>query len=187
MSQFLSKYSPADYQYQKIIGHRKNTGELRLKRLKAVHRQMIAYHLRGMSNRDIASVTGFAENAISRVLRDPLSQVYIQEHLQNTELELGGLSSLAVDALRDGLCSSDLSIALQAVDKYYKATGRYAKASDGGETAEDAMARMLARIAENQSDAINVLARGNHAKVLDMPKRQIEKPPLDVIDGDKET
>lgn len=169
MGNILNRYSPADYQVEKVIGKRKATGELKLKRLKGIHRKMITMHLRGLSNRDIEAVTGYSEIAISRILRDPLSQAYIQEYLAGVEVELQGMQVLAADALREGLVSADQSIALRAVDTYFKATGRYAKAEEGKGTAEDAIARALAAIAENQSEAINTLSRGNTAKVISMP------------------
>lgn len=156
-------YTPEQYQYEKIIGKRKADGAMKLKRLKAIHRVMIAHHLRGMSNRDIAFVTGFDEFAIGRVLRDPLSQAYIQEHLSGTEMELAALQPMAVDAVRRGLNSDDDRTALNAADKFFKATGQYAKGETSKDTAEDVIVRALG-IMESQAGAINQLARPNVAE-----------------------
>ncbi len=171
----LKKYNTEDYQYEKIIGVRKSTGELKLKRLKGVHRQMIGYHLRGMSNRDIAFVTGFSEIAISRVLRDPLAQAYIQEYLAGTENELASLMPMAVDALRDGLGPKvDPRTRLQAADKYFRATGRYAGGDASKETAEDVIKRAL-EIAQTNSDTVREITRaGQTARVIDGAFKQVE-------------
>ena len=156
------KYTPEQYAYEKIIGKRHSNGSLKLKRLTGIHRRMIAMHLRGMANKDIALVTGYSEMRISHVLRDDLSLAYINAHMQGTEMELAALAPMAVDALRNGLCSNDEKTALLAADKFFKASGKYNQATEAKETAEDVIMRMLA-IAENQSGAIRDLTRADPA------------------------
>ncbi len=76
------QYDPAVYQFEKIIGKRTKTGELKLKRLKPLHRQMIAMHIGCFSNRDIAFQLNIDEITVSRVLRDPLSQELIKVYAE---------------------------------------------------------------------------------------------------------
>lgn len=159
MTQALKKYNPEDYQFEKIIGKRGSTGELKLKRLKGIHRTIIGYHLRGLSNRDISFITGHTEITISRVLRDPLSQAYINTIIDGAEMELEALAPMAVSAIRDGL-EADKSDAtrLKAADRFFRATGRYDRKKDDGETAEDVIARAL-KVMQKQANALDNLSR----------------------------
>lgn len=153
------KYNSEQYQFEKVIGKRTRTGELKLKRLKGIHRQMIAYHLRGMSGRDIAFVTGFDEVAISRILRDPLSAAYINAVLESSDMELSALAPMAVDAVRSGLESDNEGTRLKAADKFFRATGKYNKTDTAAETAEDVIARALAQVAATQAGILRDLTR----------------------------
>ena len=129
-------YDPEQYQFEKVIGKRLSSGSASLKRLSARHKNVIAMHLRCLSNRDIAFVTGMSEVNVGKILRDPLCQEIIGSYLDDMDGELLSLAPLAVDAVRSGLTSDDAKVQLNAADKYFKATGKYAKAESGVETAE---------------------------------------------------
>ena len=159
------KHDPATYDYEKIIGKRTPGGNHKLKRLRPVHRKIIALHLHGMTAGEIEIVTGFNQSAVYRILGDPLSQAYIQAHTAGADMELEALAPKAVDALRNGLESDDDRTALNAADKFFKATGRYGRVETAKETAEDVIMRMLS-IAENQSGAIRELVRTDPADRL---------------------
>lgn len=168
-----AKYDPAEYQYEKIVGKRTKTGELKLKRLKAVHRAIIGYHIRGLSNRDIAFVTGMDEITIGRVLRDPLSQQYVKELIDASESEINALLPMATDAIRRGLMSDNEKTALNAADKIYKATGRYSHEGPGKqETAEDVIARVLG-IAQTQADTLREVTRTERPRALEIEFEEV--------------
>ena len=168
------KYDPLEYHQDKLLGKRSITGELKLKRLNGAHRRIISLHARCLSNRDIAFVTGFSEIAISRIVRDPLSQRYLNELISGNEEELKALMPLATDALRQGLNSDNVKTAMIAADKFFRATGHYQHDETGGrETAEDVIARALA-VMDKQAGALRELARPERPRALDVAFEEIE-------------
>lgn len=172
-----SLYDSNTYQLEKVVGKRTATGALKLKRLKPEHRQIIALHLKGHSNRDISFLMDRDEVTISRVLHDPLSEQLIQQHLAGVDKELDALTGLAIDALRDGLQQDDIRIRLKAADQTFHAQGKYhhADKKDDSETAEDVISRALEAIS-NQAGAIKELSRPDRPRALDVEFTKIEEP-----------
>lgn len=163
------QYDPAIYQYEKIIGKRTRTGEMKLKRLKPLHRQMIAMHIGCFSNRDIAYQMNIDEITVSRVLRDPLSQELIAAYAAGVDSELAALLPLGVDAIRKSLLTDDARIALMAVDKLFRALGKFDHSHDHEkkETAEDVIQRALG-IAQTSVDTVKELTRDGRPKAIDV-------------------
>lgn len=155
------------YQFEKVIGKRFKSGRAPLKRLTPRHKNIIALHLRCLSNRDIALVTGLSEVSVAGTLRDTLSQEIILSYLEGIDEELKSLAPMAVDALRSGLGAGSIDTRLKAADKFFHVTGRYAKAESTGETAEDVLARALARVAVEQSGQLRELQRGAPRQIID--------------------
>ena len=167
-------YDPAEYQQEKLLGKRSITGELKLKRLNGAHRRIISLHARCLSNRDISFVTGYSEIAISRIVRDPLSQIYLNELLEGVEHELKALMPLATDAIRNGLQSDNIKTAMVAADKFFRATGHYQHEENvGRETAEDVIGRALA-IMEKQAGALKELSRPERPRALDVDFEEVK-------------
>lgn len=162
-------YDPEHYKVEKILGARRPNGELNLKKLKPIHRKIIAMHCRGLPNRDIAFVTGLSEVSIGRILRDPLSQEYINQIVhENVDMELSALGPLAIDAVRQGLLSEDQKVALVAADRFFRATGRYDRGDTAQQTAEDVIKRALELAQGSQELARDALAsRSDGAKVIE--------------------
>lgn len=141
------QHDPERYRFEKIIGTRTSSGRKPLKRLNAKHRNVIALHLRCLSGRDISEITGFSESTISQILADPLAQEVIGSYVEGINAELEALMPLGVDAVRTGLMDDEPRVRLLAADRLFKATGRYAAAEQRRESAEDVLARALARVA----------------------------------------
>lgn len=175
-SAVTAKYDPEQYQWGKVIGKRLPTGQQKLRKLTARHKNVIALHLRSLSNRDIAFITGLAEGVVGNILRDPLSQEVISNYLEGIEQELLSLTPMAIDALRSGLGDGSVKTRLNAADKFFRATGRYAQSEKAGDTAEDVLARALARVAEDNSATLRQLTRTP-------PPMTLEQRP-DVSDAD---
>lgn len=169
------QYDPKVYQYEKIIGKRTKTGELKLRRLKPLHRQMIAMHIGCFSNRDIAFQMNIDEITVSRVLRDPLSQELIKTYAEGIDAELEALLPLGVDVVRRALLSDSAKIAMQGVDKLFRALGKFDHSHDTEkrETAEDVIARALG-IAQTQADALKELSRPDRPRALDVNFERVE-------------
>jgi len=163
------KYDPNQYQYEKIIGKRTKTGELKLKRLKPLHRQMLHMHLGCYSNRDIAFHLNVDEITVSRVLRDPLSQEIISVYANGIDAELEALLPLGVDVLRKSLLSDSAKIALQGADKLFRALGKFNHTGDEEkrETAEDVIQRALG-IAQGSVDIVKEITRRDRPQALEI-------------------
>ena len=169
------KYDPAVYQFEKIIGRRTKTGELKLRRLKPLHRQMIAMHIGCFSNRDIAFQMNVDEITVSRVLRDPLSQEIINVYATGIDAELEALLPLGVDVVRKSLLSDNAKIALQGVDKLFRALGKFNHTGDEQEreTAEDVIARALG-IAQTSVDTVREITRRERPRALDVAFERLD-------------
>ena len=163
------KYDPQTYQMEKIIGKRTRTGELKLKRLKPLHRRMLHMHLGCYSNRDIAFHLNVDEITVSRVLRDPLSQEIISTYASGIDAELEALLPLGVDVLRKSLLSDSAKIALQGTDKLFRALGKFDHSHDAEkkETAEDVIQRALG-IAQGSVDIVKEITRRERPRALDV-------------------
>lgn len=175
----IGSYDPEEYRFERIIGVRNKNSTVRLKRLKPVHKTVIALHIRTLSNRDIAIVTGLNESRVSQIINDPLSQEYIRAHIQGMDNELEVLASLAVDAVRTGLQSNDEKVKLIAADRFFKATGRYNKEDSGRETAEDVLARALAHVAQENASALREVTRGPTLRVIEGRAKALPSPEED--------
>jgi len=163
------QYDPQVYQFEKIIGRRTKTGELKLRRLKPLHRQMIAMHIGCFSNRDIAFQMNVDEITVSRVLRDPLSQEIINVYAEGIDAELEALLPLGVDVLRKSLLSDSAKIALQGADKLFRALGKFNHTGDEEkrETAEDVIQRALG-IAQGSVDIVKEITRRERPQALEI-------------------
>ncbi|MBW8036441.1 MAG: hypothetical protein FVQ79_12660 [Planctomycetes bacterium] len=163
------QYDPQVYQFEKIIGRRTKTGELKLRRLKPLHRQMIAMHIGCFSNRDIAFQMNVDEITVSRVIRDPLSQEIISVYANGIDAELEALLPLGVDVLRKSLLSDSAKIALQGADKLFRALGKFNHTGDEEkrETAEDVIQRALG-IAQGSVDIVKEITRRERPQALEI-------------------
>lgn len=134
------------YSREKRLGIRRESGALKLKKLTFRHRKIIAYHIQGFSNEQIAFYMNCTNMTVSRVLNDPLAQAYIQQAGRDRENELNALLGSAVSVVREGLTKEGLDIGtrLKAVDRYSKLRQTII-AKDQTQTAEDVIARMLER------------------------------------------
>ena len=143
------------YDAQRDIGTRIDTGSVRLRKLKPIHKKIIALHLAGWPNNDIARYLDVNATWVCIVLRDPLSREVIASMDELHEQEFTRLRVAANEALRDALQpSQSMRTRLQAASIYYK---RDASMGEKGETAEDVMQRVLQHInAETVNIQVNV-------------------------------
>jgi hypothetical protein len=134
------------YTSEKRLGIRRETGQLKLKKLTFRHRKIIALHIQGFSGEQIAFYMNCTNLTVSKVLNDPLAQSYISAATKDRELELKALLGSAVNVVREGMTKEGLDIGtkLKAVDRYSKLRS----ALDTGQekiSAEDIIAQMLER------------------------------------------
>lgn len=113
------------------------------RRLKMRHRRVIAAHLQGVSNTDIASALGCSQGYVSQVLNNPTVVPILQRCYEDFEREFHSLTPLCIEALRDNLIGDDGSLQLKAVDLTFKRQGVYEKKVDLTTTAEDVIEKIL--------------------------------------------
>lgn len=121
------------------------------KRLRMKHRRIIALHLAGEPNVDIASTLGHHPAYISMVLRDPLVKTVLEAAYSDYEMEIRALTPSAIEAVRKHLDSADGSVALRAADMAFKINGRYEQREENRVTAEDVIERILQTVGADGS------------------------------------
>lgn len=113
------------------------------RRLKMRHRRIIACHIQGISNGQIAVSIGCSVGYVSQVLNNPTVIPILQRCYQEYETEFQSLTPLCIAALRDNLESDDPTNQLKAVDLTFKRQGAYDRKESTAATAEDVIERIL--------------------------------------------
>lgn len=114
-----------------------------IKRLTIGHRRMIALHLQGYSNTEIASTLERSPATVGAVLRNPTTRELIDKTVGEFDDRLKALIPLSIIAIRDGLKDVDNKVRLQAVDRLYKATGRFREHDENEKSAEDVVREII--------------------------------------------
>ena len=164
-------YTKEQYEIEKANGTRRENGAKPLKRLKSKHLRLIALHLQGYSNQDIAEAAGVSQAWLSIILSDPLTEQYLSQFRKEQEARLTGLYARSLDAVQDSLeatLSDDRpnhSVRLKGADLAFKLNNSYEKASESVLTAEDVIERML---------QVNVGVQINAGALSESNEQQIE-------------
>lgn len=116
------KATVAKYTVGRLLGKAKSGGDTSLKKLSTRHYQMIALHLKGIKQKDIATEIGVTLTTVWKTLNDPLSRQIIETFYEAHKVDLMGLFPVAVDVIRTGLNSADVKTGLLAVDRFVKLT-----------------------------------------------------------------
>jgi hypothetical protein len=103
-----------------------------LKALSVKHRQIISLHLQGIAGTRIGKALNCSVGMVYHTINDPLAKKVIDHFISGVENDLEALLPLAVDAVRTGLESGSNDIALKAVDKFAKLSGRDEKEAPTG-------------------------------------------------------
>lgn len=148
---------PEIYRAEQDIGYRRdNGGHRRLRKLKPIHKKIIALHLSCWTNIDIAAHLDLCAGSITDVIMDPLAQDIIRKQDDIYNAEFARLKILANQTIRDGMQGhkSDAT-RLKAAALFDKREAN--QKVDNSTTAEDVMAKILANIrAENiQVNVVN--------------------------------
>ena len=139
MESLLQSSTPDRYQMRRHVT-RKETDPVTHR-----HQFVLALHLAGRRVSEIEELTGYRPATIYHILSEPNVISLRQQLLNHTAKEFEALFEKTVNAIRDGLGSADMKIALEAADKWLKAHGKYMK-SEGTQinvTAEDIVFNIL--------------------------------------------
>ena len=107
------------------------------------HRLVILMHLEGYSGAEIANEVRLAPGTVYNILKSPAAENIIQQYFEFADAEFRSLYALAIKAVKDNLLEGDLDQRLRAADKFMKAHGKYEKAGDAADTAEDVVSRIM--------------------------------------------
>lgn len=144
------------YEQDKALGRRLSNGAKPIKKLNVNHRRLIALVLEGFSGNDIALTLGMTPSRVSIIKSDPLVQSILSIHLAEADQQLGSLLPKAVESLRKGLESADLSHSLRATDILFKTQGKFKDSGDDPKsklTAED-VARQIIKVKNGEVEII---------------------------------
>lgn len=111
------------YLTEKIIGTRMPNGMKKLQKLNNKHKLIIAMHLEGVPLGEVAQKLDVHYMTVWRVVNDPLAREIIDNFRRGYEEDLKALFPKAIAVVKNGLESSDLKIALGAVDRFGKLAG----------------------------------------------------------------
>ena len=115
-----------------------------IKQLKVKHRRMIALYLQGYTYAEIASALGLKSSAtVGVVITNPTTRGLLDEAFREHDDHLRALVPLARDAIRDGLKDPDAKTRLGAVDRLFRAVGKYRDNPDDHMGAEDVVKRII--------------------------------------------
>lgn len=120
------------------------------KRLRMKHRRIIALHVSGHSNVEIARMEETSPVTVSNVLNNPITKPILTSIYEQFDQELKALFPLAIDSMRDAMRDGEHKDALKAADLYFKTQGTYDKKEDVGHTAES----IIELILDNAGDAV---------------------------------
>ncbi|PCJ26704.1 MAG: hypothetical protein COA94_04725 [Rickettsiales bacterium] len=135
-------YTSAQYEEEKASGDRKDDGSRKLLKLTPRHEEMIAMHLDGMRNKDIASAYQITDSTISIFLKDPLVLAVISEARVQNEARFASLYGKVVDVIEDSVNGAEsIDIRLKGASLYLKEVGN--KPVGERKTAEDVVQQII--------------------------------------------
>lgn len=164
MSAKASKvYHTARYEKEKLAGIRRPSGAKKLERITPLHRTVIALHLKGLSNNDIAARIKRTPAWVSTILNDPLVIEELEKLYEEQDGRLRMLMKDAVDTVREGMKAPKTQDRLRAADMVFKTQGKYQgdQGGPGKDSAENIISAILNRT------EIHVHTGGDSTKVVE--------------------
>ena len=125
-------------------------------KLGAEHRQILSLLAQGVSREEVATITGYAPQSISRLLRDPLCKEYLQQMMDVVEFRLTAMTEKSVQAIEDELTHGNGESRMRAAKLQMEAIGRIGS-------------KRVTRPADDAPDRLDVLA-DRLVKLLDKAK-----------------
>jgi hypothetical protein len=139
------------------------------------HRRIIALHVQGLQNTEVAAFLRVSPTYVSSVLNNPTVQPVLHAIYADYERELKALFPMTVDALRKALENGDHGDKLRAAELWHKIHGTFQRTEDSRVTAEDVVERIMEKISPDGERVRYTERRFLHntgddnAKVVDIP------------------
>jgi len=115
------------------------------KKLKMIHRKVVALHLTGMSNADIDRILekpGYAGSVLTNETVKPVLARAYEEY----DMELKALVPLAIQSFRKNVECGDPAVEVRAAKEILMVNGKYDGTKERQATAEDVIERILEQI-----------------------------------------
>lgn len=138
-------YLPEIYQAQRDIAiNREPQGYQHLRKLKPLHKRVVALHLAGNTSAAIAEQLNTSAGYVAWILKAPIVQELIAQYDSMQDAEFKRLRYRADDALREALTSDSRTARLRAAEVFYKREDILDGRNGGsGLTAEDVARKLL--------------------------------------------
>jgi len=152
-------YLPEIYQAQRDIAiNREPQGYQHLRKLKPLHKRVVALHLAGNTSASIAEQLNTSAGYVAWILKAPIVQELIAQYDSMQDAEFKRLRYRADDALREALTSDSRTARLRAAEVFYKREDTLDSRNGGsGLTAEDVAKKLLEAATFNNSNVqINI-------------------------------
>ena len=152
-------YLPEVYQAQRDIAiNREPQGYQHLKKLKPLHKRVVAMHLAGNTSAAIAEALNTSAGYVAWILKAPIVQELISQYDSMQDAEFKRLRYRADDALREALTCDSRTARLRAAEVFYKREDTLDSRNGGsGLTAEDVAKKLLEAATFNNSNVqINI-------------------------------
>jgi len=132
------------------------------------YRRVLALHLSGARNKDIARSLKITEQYVSTILRkDEIRSICAPAYAERIEQ----LVPKALETLERNMECGDASAEVRAADIALKAAGRYVAPGEGAVTAEDVIERVLERISPD-----GTRVRATERRIISMKGGLLEAP-----------
>lgn len=113
------------------------------KRLRMKHRRVIALHVSGYSNAEVARMLDVSQGAVAYILSNETVRPVLTAIYEQFDSELKSLYPLAIDSMRLAMREGEHKDALKAADLYFKTQGTYDRKEEAGHTAESVIEMIL--------------------------------------------
>lgn len=148
--------------------------DMNIIKVTTAHRRVIALHMSGWSNMNIATAMNRHPSWVSNVLGDPMIQGIIKRLLSETDDQLAALFPLAVNTLKDVMEKGSDGARVNAATTILKSQGKIKDGEGKQATAEDVIARIMASIQVEGKAVISIGTLG--------ARQQIEQGSDPIID-----
>ena len=117
-----------------------------IKRLRLKHRRVLALHLQGCSNEEIASTLSISTSYIRSIINSDPGKAYLEAAFADFDKELRALVPRAIAAMRDTVESNDEKVRLHSAELILKANRKFDAPPGSGDSAEAVIERILERV-----------------------------------------
>ena len=114
-----------------------------IRKITLKHRRMVALHIQGKTNAEIARILGCAPGTVSVVLSNPTIRDVMRRIGDVYDDYIADLKPLVYEVLRETLTSGTRSEKMKAIDRWGALTGEFKEPDRKDDSAEDVIQRAL--------------------------------------------